>query len=157
MLTDAALEQLLALEQAATPGPWIFHRAEILGHAGTAAVGRADAFDWVCSLQVSNCPRWDHDAALIAALRTAAPTLLREAQVGRALIALARQAPLERYDTHGWIECVWCHATRVPRWTAPPRGDEVLDDAPMTHASGCAGAQLQAALATYEATRKGEN
>jgi len=30
----------------------------------------------------------------------------------QALEAALHGAPMERLDTHGWIECVWCHAIR---------------------------------------------
>ncbi len=40
-----------------------------------------------------------------------------EAQVA-AIREAMRGAPMERLDTHGWIECVWCHARRP--WRSDP-------------------------------------
>ena len=62
MTTTASL---LLLASAATPGPWKA-RTEI-GHPGVVAVARPNAFDWICSMQVSNSPRFAADAAYIAA------------------------------------------------------------------------------------------
>ena len=55
-----------------TSGPWVVHPPGTISHPNTAAVSPLGAFDWVCSMQLSNCPNWRADAALIAA----APDLL---------------------------------------------------------------------------------
>lgn len=67
------------------------------------------------------------------------------------IVALVRRAPLERYDTHGWMECVWCHGSVLsPRldWEPP----EALE-----HAADCAGAALKLALAAYDAATTERN
>jgi hypothetical protein len=79
---DLDLDKLEALARAATPGPWIADRA-MIGRPNTAAVKQPGAFDWICSMQVSNQPNWDKDADFISSANPA--TVL-------ALIALARRA-----------------------------------------------------------------
>lgn len=76
------LAHLRALLSAATPGPWE-SRTEV-GHPGVRAVAARGAFDWVCSMQVSNSPRYEADAALIAALRNSIEPLLAIAEAALA-------------------------------------------------------------------------
>lgn len=62
-----------ALEEA-TPEPWEkLHPKSVIGHVGRAVVQEKESFDWICSMQVSNCPNWEADAHLIAN----APTWLK--------------------------------------------------------------------------------
>jgi mannose/fructose/N-acetylgalactosamine-specific phosphotransferase system component IIB len=58
------LSAIAEAAMAATPGPWE-SRTE-LGHPGVRAIARPDAFDWICSMQVSNSPRFEANAAFIA-------------------------------------------------------------------------------------------
>lgn len=77
---DLDLDALAAFEQAATPGPWV---AEVSGKTGPVVIDgeSSNALD-----HVAQCPhfRGHADAALIAALRNAAPALIEEVGVGRA-------------------------------------------------------------------------
>lgn len=57
------------MAQEHTPGPWEVRRA-MIGHTGRVAVAAGGCFDWVCSMQTSNCPNWQADARLIAAAPT---------------------------------------------------------------------------------------
>lgn len=84
-LTDELIAEALKLCDAATPGPWM-SRTEI-GHPGVVAVARPESFDWVCSMQVSNTPRFAQDAAFIAAARTLLPQALRELKALRTQLA----------------------------------------------------------------------
>lgn len=63
----------------------------------------------------------------------------RRVEEAEAHLATVRQAlvgaPMERLDTHGWIECVWCHATRDKHAAGP-----------MVHRPDCGCLTLRAAL-----------
>jgi hypothetical protein len=69
------IEQVEDLLSKATPGPWEkLKPGSVIGHRDRAVVQEKGAFDWICSMQVSNCPNWEYDAQLIAQ----APELLRQ-------------------------------------------------------------------------------
>jgi hypothetical protein len=76
-MTDEELREIKARAEAATPGPWITHeplKAKII------AVKREKAFDYICSLQVSNCPNFRNDAEFIAHAREDVPNLIAEVE-----------------------------------------------------------------------------
>ncbi len=58
------LPLIAATALAATQGEWE-SRTEI-GHPGVRVVARPGAFDWICSMQVSNSPQWVENARHIA-------------------------------------------------------------------------------------------
>ena len=58
-------KRLRSIASGSTPGEWQ-SRTEI-GHPGVVAVVQPGAFDWICSMQVSNSPRFRENAAHIAA------------------------------------------------------------------------------------------
>jgi hypothetical protein len=98
------IEQVEELLSKATPGPWEkLKPGSVIGHRDRAVVQEKGAFDWICSMQVSNCPNWENDAQLIAQ----APELLRQ------FVDLVKQqqeqlnilkAALEYYaDDYTWI------------------------------------------------------
>jgi hypothetical protein len=64
------IQKLRRLAEAATPGPWVVSRSTIT-RPGQAAVKEVGAFDWICSMQISNQPNWDRDAEFVAAANPA--------------------------------------------------------------------------------------
>jgi len=49
-----------------TPLPWIlFDEGSIIGHEEKKVIKTEDSFDWICSMQVSNCPNFREDAQFI--------------------------------------------------------------------------------------------
>lgn len=89
----ALAREVLELDAAATLGPWEFlpNRIDVrradTGKPDTAAVAPAGAFDWICCMQLSNCPNWAIDAEFIANSRTAAPALARAVLAQAAALA----------------------------------------------------------------------
>jgi len=46
--------------------PWkLFDMGSIVGHTEKKVIKKEQAFDWICSMQVSNCPNFEEDAAFI--------------------------------------------------------------------------------------------
>ena len=80
-LTEEQLREIAERESKASPGPWILRpMGTIVGHKGTAAVVDGEAspgyFDWICSMQGSNQPKWFEDGQFIAHAREDIPVLL---------------------------------------------------------------------------------
>lgn len=76
-------EQLAEIEQRwakATRGPWeSLFPGRIVSHPETCAVRQSETFiDWICQVQTSNQPRWEHDAIAIASAPTDIALLLAE-------------------------------------------------------------------------------
>ncbi len=60
-----------------TPGPWAIEKP--MFHSGVIAVKNDSAFDWICSMQVSNQPNFRNDADFIATAREGWPEAIKRA------------------------------------------------------------------------------
>jgi hypothetical protein len=108
------LDQLLALEAAATPGPWTFYAGTVWYGDVAAAPRRVDAGDEIAWPYADDAPsgpfdgndpaRTD-DAALIAAARSAVPALLNEINQLRQRLS-TRDAQIED-STPNCPPCRW--------------------------------------------------
>ena len=109
MTVQPTRDQLRALANAATPGPWEWHHQE---HKGTIhptfLEGRTEN-DWVLSLDDAFTPS-RATLEFIAAARTALPLLLDQLDQAEARIA-AVDAELLYAELHGNDE-VWTHNIR---------------------------------------------
>lgn len=92
-LSDADLDQLREMEQAATPGPW-----GTTGHGDVHALGEQvrTSPSESRSLLFEATPdwhgQWDRNARYVVHWRNAAPVLLAELQAARVVVAALRQA-----------------------------------------------------------------
>ena len=84
------LEALKAREKAASPGPWEGADGQITAHSDKSCVKQKGAFDWVLSMQISNCPNWKADEEFIAHSRQDIPALITEVEALRGLERAAR-------------------------------------------------------------------
>lgn len=81
MLSEEELREIEERAKNASWGPWELRPSgSIIGHRDTAAVIPGDAapgyFDWICSMQASNQPKWYEDGQFIAHAREDIPALL---------------------------------------------------------------------------------
>lgn len=102
-MTSEDIDKLMELEQAATPGPWYVRLLDDEYAMGAVAVATEPETDVVESMRFGSWPehlivaacliqqpryvvppddKYDENAALIAAMRTALPELLRLAKIG---------------------------------------------------------------------------
>jgi hypothetical protein len=78
-LTIQTIEELEKMDQNCSHGPWEHEHGEIC-HPDRDIVKQKDAFDWVLSMQLSNCPTWKDDAEFIVTMRNNLPDLLAAAR-----------------------------------------------------------------------------
>jgi len=83
------IENIEALERAATAGPWNVQQAVGDGnryHVVSAEIGKPP-FDWLSSFNTYGCPITKENADLIAAARNALPQLLAVAKAAKEMVA----------------------------------------------------------------------
>lgn len=99
-MTDQELNELEQLCNEASPGPWeVRPVGTIIGHSEQGAVATPGAFDWICSMQTPNCPKWREDATFIVATRDAMPKLIALVREQRRLahyIVTTKDAEIEQ-------------------------------------------------------------
>jgi len=124
-LSAKTLAELRRLEAEATPGPWEWVGDGLYGH---------EPDDWVLYLRWVEdnrvaLHRSDHDAALIAALRNAAPALLARAELAGRL-ARCLDATLCPDCDDGVVDEEECPHCCGEGWVLPPAGAaKLLDEA----------------------------
>jgi hypothetical protein len=106
-LTDDELDALAALLERATPGPWSVMReySNRFAYPVTTASGEESEQNWEPYHHYSNA---DTDAALIAALRNAAPALLRQVREQAAEIERLRA------ENERWLDAYATNETILP-------------------------------------------
>ena len=107
-ITDAFIAEQLALEEKSTPRPWVLMPVgTIIGNNDSAAVKVPGAFDWICSMQLSNQPNWSNDGVFIVAACTNYPAALRAlAEVRRRTVRMVRKGTVP--DAPAWWSCRLC-------------------------------------------------
>lgn len=99
MISQEELDRLLALCQAATPGPWESHATQISGRP-YVALPREEGEPWGATLVFGSNEAHKDNAAFIAAARTALPTVLEELVRLREVLAECPECQ-ERLKTRG--------------------------------------------------------